>query len=208
MQLSAVILAGGESTRLGGVDKGLIEFKGRRMIEWTLDIVRPCVSQLLISCNRNITDYMPLGDSVVCDRIDGSLGPLAGIHAALESLTSQCSEPLHDGHSLLVLPCDTPLVDKVIVERLLKAAEQSPLSIIVLVEKTAEKDFLHPLHAVIPVSLKEDLENYLIDGGRAVRKWYMRHSVVEVCLQSTEQAALANVNTQAELESASKSTDQ
>ena len=74
MQISAVILAGGEGTRLGGVDKGLIEFKGRRMIEWTLDIVRPCVSQLLISCNRNITDYMPLGDSVVCDRIAGSLG--------------------------------------------------------------------------------------------------------------------------------------
>ena len=190
MQISAVILAGGEGTRLGGVDKGLIEFKGRRMIEWTLDIVRPCVSQLLISCNRNITDYMPLGDSVVCDRIAGSVGPLAGIHAALESLTSESSGKSNESHSLLVLPCDTPLVDKTIVERLLKAAEQSPHSIIVLVEKGEHKDFLHPLHAVIPVSLKVDLGDYLIDGGGAVRKWYMQHSVVEVFLQNTEQTAL------------------
>ncbi len=204
MQISAVILAGGEGTRLGGVDKGLIEFKGRKMIEWTLDVVKPHVSQLLISCNRNITDYMPLGDSVVCDRIAGSLGPLAGIHAALESLTSQSAQDTLQEHVLLVLPCDTPLVNKSIVERLLSAAQKSPESIILLVEE----DFKHPLHAVIPVSLKQDLENYLIDGGRAVRKWYQQHNVVEVKISNTEQVALANVNTSEQLRLAVVSSDQ
>jgi molybdopterin-guanine dinucleotide biosynthesis protein A len=202
MQISAVILAGGEGTRLGGVDKGLIEFKGRKMIEWTLDIVRPCVSQLLISCNRNITDYMPLGDSVVCDRIAGSLGPLAGIHAALESLTGHAEQEPGSDHGLLVLPCDTPLVNSDIVERLLDAARKSPDSIVLLVEG----DLLHPLHAVIPVMLKQNLEDYLIDGGRAVRKWYMQHKTVEVKLTKEEQNALSNVNTKGELDLAVKSS--
>ena len=95
MELSVVILAGGQGQRMGGLDKGLVVFNDRRMIEWVLDTVRPLTTQLMISCNRNITDYMPLADSVVCDRIAGSLGPLAGIHAAMESMTAT---------HLLVLP--------------------------------------------------------------------------------------------------------
>lgn len=197
MQISAVVLAGGEGSRLGGVDKGLIDYKGRKMIEWTLDVVKPHVDQLLISCNRNITDYMPLADSVVCDRIAGSLGPLAGIHAALESMTSRVAGQSEDtAGGLLVLPCDTPLINYGVVKRLVSASQEAPGSIIML----TEGEFAHPLHAVIPLSLKQDLEEYLIDGGRAVRKWYKQHSVIEIELPENDQAALINVNTAEQLD--------
>jgi len=186
MNLSAVVLAGGQSSRMGGVDKGLIEFDGRKMVEWSLDAARPFVSRLLISCNRNITDYMPLADSVVCDRISGSLGPLAGVHAAMEVIET---------NALLVLPCDTPLITAGLLEKLIVSAAESSGSIIYFVGEAGA----HPLHAIIPLALKQSLEDYLIDGGRAVQKWYARHSVVEVRLSAQEESLMVNVNRVEEL---------
>jgi len=187
MNLSAVVLAGGKSTRMGGVDKGLLEYNGRKMIEWSLDVVRPLVQRLLISCNRNITDYMPLADAVVCDRIAGSLGPLAGVHAAMEVV---------DTAALLVLPCDTPLINEALLDKLVASAVQNPEAIVYIVGATG----VHPLHAIIPLSLKQDLEDYLIDGGRAVQKWYAKHKVVELQLSEGEEALMINVNRPEELE--------
>lgn len=201
MQISVVVLAGGKGTRLGGADKGLLEVNGRKMIEMTLDVVKPFAEQTLISCNRNMGDYMPLADSVVCDRISGALGPLAGIHAALESL-SACAQ-VNSEALLLVLPCDTPLITTDIIKRLIAAAKASPNSIIVL----ADGEFLHPLHAIIPVKLKPSLEDFLLDDGRAVRKWYQLHEMVTVELEAAEQDALANVNTEQQLQFVSELID-
>ena len=115
MAISAVVLAGGQATRMSGQDKGLVPFKERKLVEWSLDVISLFVEQVIISCNRNIGDYMPLADSVVCDRLAGFLGPLAGVHAAL--LVNQ-------SESLLVLPCDTPFIGSELISRLI---EQSAL---------------------------------------------------------------------------------
>jgi molybdenum cofactor guanylyltransferase len=187
MSVSTVVLAGGQSSRMGGQDKGLLTFRDKKMVQWTLDVVKPVTCQLIISCNRNISDYIALADSVVCDRIAGFLGPLAGIHAAMESATQS---------SLLVVPCDTPLINKNIISLLLEAAQKNPEAIVFLTQGT----FAHPLHAVIPLKFKTDLENYLIDGGRAVRKWYMQHDIIEVPISDADAMALVNINTQQELE--------
>ena len=187
MDLSAVVLAGGKGTRMEGVDKGLIEFKGRKMIEWSLALAKPFAERLLISCNRNITDYMSLADAIVCDRIAGSLGPLAGVHAAMEVI---------DTSALLVLPCDTPLLKADLVERLVAVATENPASIVYLVDEAGA----HPLHAIIPVSLKQDLEDYLIDGGRGVQKWYLRHKSVQIKVEGENRQSLSNINTLIELE--------
>lgn len=186
MAIATVILAGGQASRLGGQDKGLVQFKGRKMVSWTLDAIAPFSSQVIISCNRNISDYIALADSVVCDRIAGFLGPLAGIHAAMESVSD---------HSLLVLPCDTPLISERIISMLLHSANNNPEAIVFL----AQGKFAHPLHAVIPTKHQTDLEAYLIDGNRGVRNWYLRHEIVEVQLSEADAPALLNINTTREL---------
>ncbi len=187
MELSVVVLAGGQGQRMGGLDKGLVAFNNRKMIEWVLDAVRPFATQLMISCNRNITAYMSLADSVVCDRIAGSLGPLAGVHAAMESMTAT---------HLMVLPCDTPKISRAVIEQLIEVAQLHPQAIVFL--KDAE--FVHPLHAIVPLSLKSSLEDYLLAGGRAVRKWYYQHPVVEVPVDAVGRAGLVNINSSADLE--------
>jgi len=53
--------------RMGGVDKGLIEYQGRPLIEWALAALMPQVDQLVISANRNLDTYAAYGHRVLSD---------------------------------------------------------------------------------------------------------------------------------------------
>lgn len=50
---SAIVLAGGRATRLGGIDKALVSFAGRPLIAHVLERLRPQVDDIVINCNRN-----------------------------------------------------------------------------------------------------------------------------------------------------------
>jgi molybdopterin-guanine dinucleotide biosynthesis protein A len=55
--ITAGILAGGESLRMHGSDKGLIELLGRPLIQYSIEDIKPQVGQILINANRNINSY-------------------------------------------------------------------------------------------------------------------------------------------------------
>lgn len=170
---------------MGGRDKGLVEFRDRPMIGHTIELVRPHVDSLIISCNRNELRYQSLADKTVVDPLDDFQGPLAGILAGLKAC---------DTELLLVLPCDTPLLSNEILERLLAAARAKPDHITVL----AESGGLHPLHAVIPANLCADLEQWLSGGQRAVQRWMRNHPFQLVDISDMSEQ-LYNLNTQQEL---------
>jgi molybdopterin-guanine dinucleotide biosynthesis protein A len=96
--LSAVILAGGEGRRMGGVDKGLVVYHHRPLIEWVLHALPPEVSQIVISCNRNLDVYAAYGDTVSdAPSQDRYAGALAGIRAGLANCRAEW---------VIVSPCD------------------------------------------------------------------------------------------------------
>jgi len=99
--VSAMILAGGRATRMGGQDKGLIPLAGQPMIQHVINSIAPQVDHLAINANRNQADYAALGYPVIGDNISGYQGPLAGMAAGLAWSPSE---------RLLMLPCDGPLV--------------------------------------------------------------------------------------------------
>ena len=156
--LAAVILAGGQGSRMGGVDKGLQPLAGRPMVSHLLELVAPLVDQLVVSCNRSEAQYGELCDWLVADQIPGFPGPLAGVQSALEQL---------DCRQLLVLPCDTPLLASQMLERLLEAAREDVSKVWAL----SDSQYLHPLHAVLPGSASEPLERFLQSSERAVRRF-------------------------------------
>ncbi len=65
---SWVILAGGQASRMGGNDKGLVELAGRAMIEHVIDTLEPQTSSITINANRNQERYKTYG-SVFGDHI-------------------------------------------------------------------------------------------------------------------------------------------
>ncbi len=104
--LTGIILAGGESSRMG-TDKGWMLFRGRPLIHYALELLEPLCDHLLISAND--PQYERLGYTVVKDEVPGA-GPLAGLCASLKH------SPARDN---LVIPCDMPLLSHEMLNYLL-----------------------------------------------------------------------------------------
>ncbi|MCP8466670.1 molybdenum cofactor guanylyltransferase MobA [Pseudomonas sp. ZM23] len=178
---SVLILAGGRGQRMGGQDKGLIPWRGQPLVSYAAALVRPLSDDLIISCNRNPDEYALFADRLVHDDSPDYPGPLAGIRAGLSVAR----------HShLLVLPCDAPMLDGELLERLLRAAAASPDD----VQMLRSGDQWEPLFSVIPVALRSPIEDAWRRGERSPR-----HVFSHLGLQAVDCPAndprLANLNT-------------
>lgn len=185
MSISGVILAGGMGRRMGGVDKGLIEFLGRPMIEHVAERLRPQVGEILINANRELQQYANLGYPVIEDEIGGFAGPLAGLHKAMQV----AAHPY-----VLTVPCDSPLLPHNLVERLMNGLIERDADL--AVAKTGLQ--AHPVFCLCRKALLPNLEAFLKDGGRKIDTWYSTLEVAEVQF-SDNAKAFANVNTPEEL---------
>ena len=183
MSVTAIILAGGRGTRMGGVDKGLQPLRGRPMIESVLERLVPQVSEVIINANQNIERYEKYGHRVVRDEVGGFAGPLAGLHAGLKFAR----------HPLVVsVPCDSPFLPDDLVSRLESALHEKDLA----VAKTGDQP--HPVFALMKRQVRESLEAFLAAGGRKIDAWYAALKVVEVSFDD-EADAFRNINTLEEL---------
>ena len=114
--VTGVILAGGQGQRMGGVDKGLQIFRGKRLIDHVYERLAPQVGGIIISANQNHDAYKSFGVRVVSDAFGNFAGPLAGMHAVL----SVSRRPY-----LASVPCDTPFLPEDLVGRLMARLEES-----------------------------------------------------------------------------------
>ncbi len=78
-----VILAGGESRRMGGGDKGLTKLRGEPMLAHVIAHFRPQLKHLILNANGDATRFEHFGIEVVPDADGGGKGPLAGLLAAI-----------------------------------------------------------------------------------------------------------------------------
>ena len=119
-RITGVLLAGGQGSRMGGVDKGLVELAGQPMGAHALARLAPQVDELIINANQNLAAWEAFGHPVFGDDIGGFAGPLAGLHAALK----RAQHPF-----VVTAPCDSPFLPADLVERLataLHAADADP----------------------------------------------------------------------------------
>ncbi|MFP5420602.1 MAG: molybdenum cofactor guanylyltransferase MobA [Gammaproteobacteria bacterium] len=152
---SVLLLAGGRGQRMGGADKGLLDWQGRPLIAWLHELVRPLTDDLLISCNRNAERYAPFADRLVSDDEADFQGPLAGIRAGLRAARQA---------NVLILPCDAPQLDRQLLEALLSLACERAVVV-------RQGEFLEPLFSVIPRALDADLEQAWQAGERSQQRW-------------------------------------
>lgn len=96
--LTAAILAGGKSSRMGE-NKALLSFRGHPMIGMVADAARPVAAELFVVADEG-APYLAMGLKTVADVYTGR-GPLGGLHAALTASRTEAT---------LLLACDIPLV--------------------------------------------------------------------------------------------------
>jgi len=184
--ITAVILAGGEGSRLGGLDKGLVELKKVPLVKHLIERIQPQVSEIIISANRNLKNYSDYGFAVYKDDIEGYAGPLAGILKALQHCENEW---------LQIVPADSPFIPHDLVQRLSENSKNNKIII------PHDGKFLHPTFALIHKSLTTSLDNFIQQGERKARVWMQQqtHSIVDF---SDQADAFININTEDELKHA------
>ena len=185
IRIAGVILAGGLGRRMGGVDKGLRELRGKPMVQWILERFSGQVDEVLINANQHVEEYSSFGCPVVCDQIAGFAGPLAGLHAAL----SATSLPL-----LATVPCDSPFLPADLVARLRGALLQRAADLAVARTLTQS----HPVFCLCRRTVLPHLTAFLTGGGRKFDQWYDTLATVEVSFDDQIEA-FSNINTPEEL---------
>ena len=189
-RITGVLLAGGQGSRMGGVDKGLVELAGQPMAAHALARLAPQVDELIINANQNLAAWQAFGHPVFGDDIGGFAGPLAGLHATL----------VRARHPLVVTaPCDSPFLPADLVERLATALHAADAQL--AVAKTFDQP--HPVFCLCRRDLAEHLGDFLAGGGRKIDRWHGSLKVVEVAFDD-EEAAFRNINTRDELAAAAK----
>ena len=192
-EITAIILAGGRATRMGGLDKGLLTLDGRTLAEHLVRQINAQVDRVLVNANRNVEEYRKLGCPVIGDTLDNFQGPLAGMLAGLDHMQTPW---------LLTLPCDGPFLAADYGRRMLEAVNNDDHSLAV----ATDGDRLQPVYALIHRSLARSLEDFLAAGERKIDRWYAQHPFSEVSFAGHSRMFI-NVNTPGELAALEASAD-
>jgi len=189
-QVTGVVLAGGQGSRMGGVDKGLQPFRGKPMVAHVVERLAPQVDELLINANRNPGDYARFGHRVIADEIPGFAGPLAGFERGLAHAS---------GELVVTVPCDSPFLPADLVARLRAGLESGGAQL--AVARTGEQE--HPVFCLMRREVLASLQRFLGSGQRKIDRWYGELRVARVAFDD-EADAFLNINTREELSNLEK----
>jgi molybdopterin-guanine dinucleotide biosynthesis protein A len=185
IEVTGIVLAGGQGSRMGGVDKGLQPFRGKPMVAHAIERLAPQVDELLINANRNPDAYARFGHRVIADEIEGFAGPLAGFERGLAHAR---------GKLVVTVPCDSPFLPHDLVARLRTALDTQGAQ--VAVAKTGDQ--AHPVFCLMRREVHDSLNQFLASGQRKIDRWYSQLALVEVPFDD-EADAFLNINTREEL---------
>ncbi len=183
-----LVLAGGLARRKGGGDKARLCIGGATILQRVLACIGPQCDRVIINANGDPARFADTGLPVVADSIPDFAGPLAGILAGLDWAAAHA----RNCEWLLSVPGDCPFLPKNLVARLHEArrAAGTPLAC----ARSAE--WRHPVIAIWPVDLREDLRRALLDDGvRKIEIWTPRHGVAIADWPAEPVDPFFNVNT-------------
>lgn len=172
MKIGGVLLAGGQSQRMGGGDKNLRLLAGKPILARVIERAQPQVDALVLNVNGDPLRFARFGLPVVPDGIAGFAGPLAGILAGLD----WAAEHLPEAELVASFATDAPFLPRDLVRHLAVALEEGGFDLAC----AQSNGQAHPVFGLWQVSLREDLRAALTAGMRKVDRWTARFKLVEV----------------------------
>jgi molybdopterin-guanine dinucleotide biosynthesis protein A len=133
MTISAVLLAGGESTRMGR-DKATLMWRGRPLWKWQIEKLRAVRPKKIFVSARSELPWCPADAELILDK-PPSRGPLSGLSAALDSIETD---------HLLALGVDMPFMTTEHLRHLCSLASIG-MGVVPMIDGNAE-----PLAAIFP----------------------------------------------------------
>jgi molybdopterin-guanine dinucleotide biosynthesis protein A len=183
-EITALVLAGGQGTRMGGADKGLLPWHGVPLALQAARRLQLQARTVAINANRHLADYRAWGFAIWPDADQQWRGPLAGLLAGLQACTTAW---------LACVPCDCPRFPLDLVARLAQAGVPARQDL----RLARAQGHLQPLFALVPVQAADSLAEFLGRGGRRAADWFASHAAVAVDfdLPGDDPLAFTNLNT-------------
>ena len=173
MKIVGLLLAGGQSRRMGGGDKALRLIGGVSLLQRVIERLQPQVETLVLNANGDPARFAGFGLTVVPDSVPGFAGPLAGVLAGLDWTADHCPNCTH----VVSVATDAPFLPRDLVSRLLRDMEKSGAELAC----AASGGQPHPVIGLWPVRLREDLRRAIVDETvRKVDVWTARHRLAVV----------------------------
>ena len=163
-----VILAGGQSQRMGGGDKCLRLLGGRPLLAHVIERMQPQVDRLVLNANGDAARFAAFGLPVVADGVPDFAGPLAGILAGMEWAAAH----LPESHYIATAPGDGPFLPRDLVQHLAAQliAEDAELAV------AASAGQPYPVVGLWPVRLRDELRQALtVEHEHKVDAWTGRY---------------------------------
>lgn len=183
VQCEGLVLAGGQSTRMQGQNKALIELNGAPLLAHAIDQLKDHCTQVSIAAGTHQQQYqMQFGDHRLLQD-NSTEGPLAGIIAGLRALEV--------GQWLITSPCDAPLAGRHWASALLNAQASNPSRQAFYIEHANSPYYAHALWHQSVISILEDA---LTQGKRSIKGCLSQISALAVTLPIDYQGSFDNLN--------------
>ena len=165
--VNGVLLAGGQSRRMGGGDKCLLELAGKPLLTHVIERLKPQTSALVLNANGDLERFAEFDLPTIADPVEGFAGPLAGVLAGY----TWAREHAPAARWIVTAATDTPFFPQNLVEKLLDATKgQYPA-----IALASSNERMHPVFGLWPTALADDLLEALENGTRKVLDWTDRH---------------------------------
>lgn len=167
-----IVIAGGQSTRMGGGDKTLMKLGENTILHAVLGKLQAQVNETAINTNSDDAGFNINSIACFSDTLAGFQGPLAGLLASMLWVRKNHPSATH----IVTVAGDSPFFPDNMTMKLLAAAPDGKT--IVMAESGG---FNHPVFALWPISLCEDLQKWLDETGiLKVMAWVRSHPHVFV----------------------------
>jgi molybdenum cofactor guanylyltransferase len=195
--VAGVLLAGGQSRRMGGGDKTLRPLGDRPILAHVIERARPQVAALALNANGDPARFRAFGLPVIADSVADFAGPLAGILAGLDWLAEAMPVATH----LASFATDAPFLPRDLVVRLVAGLENGGFD----VACAASAGRAHPVFALWPLSLRDALRHALCAKDiRKVDRFTANYRLATVEFTSVPVDPFFNANRPEDLEMAER----
>ena len=189
--MTAVILAGGKSSRMG-CDKALIRFGEETILEDLVQLTTAIFRETFIIASQNKSyQHLNLRGAVILNDFWENKGPLVGLYTGLSYSTHQVS---------CVLTCDMPLVNASLLRELIALWQDSYDAVC----PEDSEGRLQPFPGIYCRSSRHFIRLLLDRGETTMRRLFDILVIRPLVLGKKESEVLANMNTPKDYEQVSQ----
>ncbi|QNT78941.1 molybdenum cofactor guanylyltransferase MobA [Entomobacter blattae] len=193
--ITAVILAGGLSSRMGGGNKGLKLLNGQPLLTYIIKAITPQVSHSVINANGPPEALHSFHLPIQVDTLPGFQGPLAGILAGMEWALQHVPSCQY----IVTIPADSPFIPSNLVEKL-KEAQQKHHTILALARSNGQ---CHPVVGLWPLTLHHALHEALTrEKIHKILRFTEKYSLAYADFSVEDIDPFMNINTPQDLQKA------